>query len=56
MYTNGTVIIEKNFFTIKVITVNTEVIYILRTEEETYELFINLILEIDRNKNLYNNS
>ncbi|WP_156955983.1 hypothetical protein [Carnobacterium pleistocenium] len=50
MYTNGQVIIEKNFFEIKLVTARTEIIYILDTEEKAYELFIKLILDTERNR------
>lgn len=51
MYTDGVVIIERNFLTIILVTSRTEIIYTLNTEEEAYEVFIKLILEIERNKN-----
>ena len=51
MYTDGQVIIEKNFFEIKLVTSRTEIIYTLSNEEEAYELFIKLILKMEKNKN-----
>ncbi len=51
MYTDGQVIIEKNFFEIKLVTSHTEIIYTLSNEEEAYELFIKLILKMEKNKN-----
>lgn len=51
MYTNGQVIIGKNFFEIKLVTSRTEIIYTLSNEEEACELFIKLILEMEKNKN-----
>lgn len=51
MYTDGQVIIEKNFLEIKLVTARTEIIYKLITEEEAFKLFIKLILETERNKN-----
>lgn len=52
MYTDGKVIIEKIFLTINLITARTEITYRLSTEEEAFKLFIKLILETERNKNL----
>lgn len=50
MYTDGQVIIEKKFLEIKLVTARAEIIYTLNTEKEAYDLFIKLILEIERNK------
>ncbi|SIN86382.1 hypothetical protein SAMN05878443_0195 [Carnobacterium alterfunditum] len=50
MYTDGKIIIEK-ILTIQVVAASTEVIYTLKTEEEVYKIFINLILKNEKNKN-----
>lgn len=50
MYTDGQVIIERILLKIKLVTARTEIIYTLNTEEEAYQLFIKLILEVERKK------
>lgn len=48
MYTNGQVIIKKHNFTIEVVTAHSEIIYILKNEEEACEIFMALIFDSER--------